>query len=45
MSYCFGRLNEVVLDLLGVHESYQRQGIGASLIKWGTDQGKNRLLI
>ena len=27
-----------MLELLGVHEDYQRQGIAASLIKWGTDQ-------
>jgi len=24
--------------MLGVHEDYQKHGIGASLIKWGTDQ-------
>ena len=24
--------------MLGVHEDYQRQGIAAALIKWGTDQ-------
>lgn len=24
--------------MLGVHEDYQRQGIAASLIRWGTDQ-------
>lgn len=27
-----------MLELLGVHEDYQKHGIGASLIKWGTDQ-------
>ncbi|KAK5704289.1 hypothetical protein LTR97_003305 [Elasticomyces elasticus] len=26
------------LEMLGVHEDYQKFGIGASLIKWGTDQ-------
>jgi ribosomal protein S18 acetylase RimI-like enzyme len=26
------------LEMLGVHEDYQRQGLGAKLIKWGTDQ-------
>lgn len=26
--------------MLGVREEYQRQGIGATLIKWGTDQGE-----
>ena len=24
--------------MLGTHEDYQKQGIAASLIKWGTDQ-------
>ena len=24
--------------MLGVHEDYQKHGIAASLIKWGTDQ-------
>ena len=34
----------VVLEFLGVHEDYQRQGIGASLMKWGHDQAdKNGL--
>ena len=27
-----------VLELLGVDEDYRKQGIGASMIKWGTDQ-------
>lgn len=27
-----------VLEMLGTHEDYQRNGIAASLIKWGTDQ-------
>ncbi|KAK3110834.1 hypothetical protein LTR53_014471 [Teratosphaeriaceae sp. CCFEE 6253] len=26
------------LEMLGVHEDYQKHGIGATLIKWGTDQ-------
>lgn len=28
----------IVLEMLGVHEDYQKHGIGAKLIKWGTDQ-------
>ncbi|KAH9825464.1 acyl-CoA N-acyltransferase [Teratosphaeria destructans] len=27
-----------MLEMLGVHEDYQKHGIGASLLKWGTDQ-------
>lgn len=27
-----------VLDMLGVHEDYQRQGIAGAFILWGTDQ-------
>ncbi|KAK4539235.1 hypothetical protein LTR36_000863 [Oleoguttula mirabilis] len=26
------------LEMLGVHDGYQKRGIGARLIKWGTDQ-------
>jgi GNAT superfamily N-acetyltransferase len=28
----------LVLEMLATHEDYQRRGIAASLIKWGTDQ-------
>ena len=27
-----------VLEMLGVHEDYQKLGIGSSLIQWGTEQ-------
>ncbi|KAK5114193.1 hypothetical protein LTR62_002763 [Meristemomyces frigidus] len=31
-------MTDTVLELLGVDEDYQERGIGASLLKWGTDQ-------
>jgi len=29
---------KTVLEMLGVHEDYQKHGIGAVMIKYGTDQ-------
>jgi len=30
--------NLAVLELLGVHDDYQRHGLGSQLIHWGTEQ-------
>lgn len=34
---CRPVLTVIVLELLGVHDDYQKKGIGAMLVKWGTD--------
>lgn len=34
----------VVLELLGTHEDYQRNGLGSELIHWGTQQADKQNL-